>query len=108
MRLLAALLLAVVSAAAAAQPGGGRQHGPDRRMERQMHRPMPAPERRMGWEERERLRDQVRSGQMSRDEARQQWREERARRSLEPARSADERERLRRDVIEANRNLERR
>jgi hypothetical protein len=107
MKFLACFLLVLVSVPALAQPGGGRQHGPERRMERQMQRPMPAPERRMGWEERERLRDQVRGGQMTREEARQEWHQERARRALEPGRQ-EERERLRRDVIEANRNLERR
>jgi len=38
---------------------------------------MPPPERRMGWEERQQLREQVRGGQMSRDEARARWRDER-------------------------------
>ena len=69
---------------------------------------MPPAERRMGWEERQRLREQVRSGQMTRDEARERWREERAKRALEPGRSPEERERLRRDVQDANRDLERR
>lgn len=109
---LAAFLLALAVLApgpALAQPGPGRPHGqPWRHMQREMHRPMPAPERRMGWEERQRLREQVHNGQMTRDEARQQWREERARRALEPGRSAEERERLRRDIMEANRDLERR
>jgi len=63
---------------------------------------MPPPERRMGWEERQQLREQVRGGEMSRDEARARWREERARRSPE------ERQQLRRDVLDANRDLERR
>lgn len=107
MKRLAALLLVLVPLCALAQPGAGRSHGPDRRMEHQIQRPMPAPERRMGWEERERLREQVRSGQMTRDEARQQWHQERARRALEPGRQ-EERERLRRDVIEANRDLQNR
>ena len=103
-----ALLLALTLGPALAQPGPGRAHGPERRMQREMHRPMPAPERRMGWEERQRLREQVRSGQMTREEARQRWHEERARRALEPGRSAEEREQLRRDITEANRELPRR
>jgi hypothetical protein len=69
-------------------------------------RPMPPPERRMGWDERQKLREQVRGGQMSRDEARQQWREQRG---AEPGRrSPEQREQLRRDVIDANRDLQRR
>src|SRR5512140_2034547 len=79
VKVLAALLLALVVGPALAQPGPGRARGPERRMQREMYRPMPAPERRMGWEDRQRLREQVRSGEMSRDEARQRWQEERAR-----------------------------
>lgn len=96
MKLLAALLMLCLLSPALAQHG---------------HKgawPMPPPERRLGWEERQRLREQVHSGQMSRDEARARWREERQRRGLEPRRSPEERERLRRDVQEANRDLERR
>ena len=98
MKLLLALLLALALSPALAQHGPRGQH-------HSAQRPMPPPERRMGTEERYRLREQVRSGQMSRDEARQQWRE---RRGTEPGRSHEERERLRRDVMEANRDLERR
>ena len=108
MKLFAALLLVLVSAPSLAQPGPGRQRGPEQHMQRELQRPMPAPERRMGWDERERLREQVRGGQMTRDEARQQWHQERERRALEPGRSHEERERMRRDVIEANRDLQRR
>jgi hypothetical protein len=69
-------------------------------------RPMPPPERRMGWEDRQRLREQVRSGQMTREEARERMREQRG---VEPGRfSPEQREQLRRDVIDANRSLERR
>ena len=62
----------------------------------------------MSWEERQRLRDQVRSGQMTRDEARARWREQRERRGMEPGRSREERQQLRRDVQDANRDLDRR
>jgi hypothetical protein len=68
-------------------------------------RPMPPPERRMGWDERQRLREQVRSGQMTREEARARWHEQR---SAEPGRSPEQREQLRRDVIDADRDLHRR
>lgn len=61
---------------------------------------MPPPERRLGWEERQRLREQVRNGEMTRDEARQRWHEERARRESEGGRRHEERERLRRDVTD--------
>lgn len=109
MKLLAALLMVLLACPALAQPGQGRMRGqpghqPRPQMQRDFQRPMPPPERRMGWDERQRLREQVRGGQMSRDEARQHWREERARRE----RSPEERQRLRRDVMEANRDLERR
>ena len=109
MKALAALLLIAVLCPALAQPGPGRSQGdPGRQMQRESGRQMPPAERRMGWDERQRLREQVHSGQMSRDEARQQWREERAKRGLEPGRSPEERERMRRDVMEANRDLEKR
>jgi hypothetical protein len=98
MKLLFALLLALLLSPAVAQHSHrGLGDG---------QRPMPPPERRMGWEERQKLREQVRSGQMSREEARQRWREQRG---TEPGRfSPDQREQLRRDVQEANRDLERR
>ena len=103
---LGAIAAALAAGGALAQPGQGRE--PGHHMQRQFQRPMPAPERRMSWEDRQRLREQVQNGQMTRDEARQHWREERARRALDPGRSPEERERLRRDVLEANRVLERR
>jgi hypothetical protein len=97
------LLLAVLGCSPAwAQPShyGHREGGA---------RPMPPPERRMGWEERQRLREQVRSGQMSREEARERWREQRGADPGRPGRfSPEQRERLRRDVMDANRDLERR
>ena len=100
MKTHAALLLALMLCPAFAQLGrherGESQHQ------------MPPAERRMGWEERQRLREQVRGGQMTRDEARERWREERAKRALEPGRSPEERQRLRRDVQDANRDLEKR
>ena len=68
-------------------------------------RPMPPPERRMDWEERQRLREQVRSGQMSREEARARWHEQRR---GERGRSPEQREQLRRDVIDADRDLQKR
>ncbi len=100
MKLLAALLLTLVVLSALAQPGPQGKHG--------FQRPMPAPERHLGREERQRLRDQVRNGQMSRDEARHHWREERARRAQEPGRSPEERQQMRRDIMEANRDIEKR
>ena len=98
------LAAALAAGGALAQPGQGRHGGGDRHMQRQMQRQMPPPERRMTWDDRQRLREQVQGGQMTRDEARQQWREDRVRRELDPGR-AQQREQLRRDVIEANRNL---
>jgi hypothetical protein len=99
MKLLFAIVLALVFCPALGQPGPGHAHG---------MRTMPPPERRMNSEERQRLRDQVRKGNMTRDEARERWREERERRGIEPGRSPEERQQLRRDVQEANRDLEKR
>jgi len=110
MKSLLATVLLVLACPALAQPGpGGRMHRqpgpPPGYHQPRDFRPMPPPERRMGWEERQRLREDLRRGQMSREEARQRWRE---RRELDPGRSFEERQRLRRDVMEANRDLERR
>ena len=106
-KLLAAVLMLALWPVYA-QPGPGHAPGPRKQAHREAQRQMPAPERRMSGEERQRLREQVRSGQMTRDEARERWREERTRRGLEPSRSPEERQRLRRDVQEANQDLERR
>lgn len=100
MRLLAALLIAAVYWPALAQPGPHAQPG--------FQHPMPPPERRMNWEERQRLREQVRGGNMTREEARERWREHREQRGMEPGRRWEERQKLRRDVQEANRDLRRR
>jgi hypothetical protein len=112
MRLLAILLSAFLLQPAFGQHPydqgrGGRPHGYGYGHPRfTTQRPMPPPERRMGWEERQRLREQVRNGQMSRDEARARWREQRA---ADPERfSREQREQLRRDVQEANRDMRRR
>lgn len=107
MKPLCVSLLILLSWPAFAQPGR-YQEQPDRYSQRDFQRQMPPPERRMGWEERQRLREQVRGGNMTRDEARQQWREERDRRGFEPGRRWEERQRLRRDVQDANRHLDRR
>ena len=101
LKSLAALVLALALSTALAQPGRGHGQGHDARM-------MPPPERRMSWEDRQRLREQVRNGGMTRDQAREQWREERERRGLGPQRSPEERQRMRRDVQEANRDFQKR
>jgi hypothetical protein len=107
MRWLAALLTAFLLSPALAQQKAahGYPHGP-----RDMsQRPMPPPERRMAWEERQRLREQVRNGQMTREEARQRMREQRGGDAGYAARfSPEQREQLRRDIQETNRDLERR
>jgi len=103
MRILAALALiaSALSPALAqnAQPKNHASHHPA------AQRPMPPPERRMGWEDRQKLREQVRSGQMSREEARARWREQRG---AEAGRTPEQREQLRRDVMDANRDLQKR
>ena len=102
-----AVVLALAAGVSLAQPAPGGPHpGPHGGYYGQFHRQMPPPERRMSWEERQRLREQVRSGAITREEARQRWSEQRG---MEPGRfSPEQREQLRRDVQEANRDLERR
>ena len=103
MRVLVALALVVAALSPAlAQNAHPNSHASHRNA---AQRPMPPPERRMGWEERQRLREQVRSGQMSREEARARWREQRG---TEPGRSPEQREQLRRDVVDADRDLPKR
>lgn len=108
MKLVAFLLLAIALAPAWAQPVPGPHGGP--RGWDPGSRPMPPPERRMAWEERQRLREQVRSGQMTREEAREHWRRQTG---MEPGQhrgrfTPEQREQLRRDILDANRDLERR
>lgn len=73
-------------------------------------RHMPAPAGRERWEERRRLRQEVQDGRMSRDEAVRQYRERFPERPHHERRrlSHEEREQLRRDIHEANRNLRKR
>lgn len=67
----------------------------------------PAGEPRSG--QSERLREAVREGRMSPREARERLREERMRRAAGAGRlTPEERDQLRRDILEANRNLQRR
>ena len=106
MKSLLPLLFIFIFCPALAQPGQARSHGdPGRYLQREYGRPMPPPEPRMTWEDRQRLREQVRGGNMTRDEARERWRD---RRFQEPMRSPEDRQRLRRDILDANRDLERR
>jgi len=110
MRVLVALALVAASLSPALAQNG---HSKSRSQQHAVaQRPMPPPERRMGWEERQRLREQVRSGQMTREEARARWREQR---NADPSRSPEQRElreqrreQLRRDVIEADRDMQKR
>jgi hypothetical protein len=103
MRVLVALAFVVASLSPALAQNGRYKAHPSHHSGAQ--RQMPPPERRMGWDERQRLREQVRGGQMSRDEARARWREQRR---AEPGRSREQREQLRRDVVDADRDLRRR
>lgn len=108
MRVLVALAFVVASLSPALAQNGRSKGYPGHHPSSQhpaAQRPMPPPERRMGWEERQRLREQVRNGQMTREEARARWREQR---SAEPGRSPEQREQLRRDVVDADRDLRRR
>jgi hypothetical protein len=108
MRVLVALAFVAVSLSPALAQNGhskGRSAQHPSSQYPVAQRPMPPPERRMGWDDRQRLREQVRSGQMTREEARARWREQR---SAEPGRSPEQREQLRRDVVDADRDLRRR
>jgi hypothetical protein len=101
---LLAVLIACLAAPAFGQRDfsrGAQNHHGNPAYDRQM----PPAERRMGWEERQRLREQVRNGQMTRDEARQLWRE---RRAADPRYTPEHRDQLRRDVQDANRDIYRR
>lgn len=90
-----------VSAAICAGPAFGQNEGGYGG--RPHDRPMPPPERRMGWEDRQRLREQVRNGELTRDEARERWRQQRG---AEPGRfTPEQRDQLRRDVMDANRDI---
>ena len=107
MQWVLAAVIALAMGPALAQMGPGRAaHAPHGQGHFQQQ--MPPPDRRMSSEDRQRLREQVRSGQMTREEARARWHEERARRGIESSRSPEDRERLRRDVLDAGRDLERR
>ena len=95
MKLIAALLLAAACLPALAQPGPAAQPG--------ANPPMPPPERRMNWEDRQRLREQVRSGNMTREEAREHWRAQREQRGLDFQKLAGEERR--RAIGELGRHL---
>ncbi len=73
-------------------------------------RHMPPPGGRERWEERRRLREEVKDGRVSREEAVRQYRERFPERSAHERRrmSHEEREQMRRDIHEANRNLRKR
>jgi len=105
-----ALLVAAVLLVAAPAPAGA---GEWRAFLPQLQgdpRHMPPPGGRERWEERRRLREEVRAGRMPRDEAVRQYRERfPERRHHEQRRlSHEEREQMRRDMHEANRHLRKR
>ena len=106
MKRLLPWLLAFVAATALAQEGRGRPHGPGMRWPPAMGQPMPQGGG-MSWEERQRLRDDLKAG---RDGGwRQGWRGQQADpRRGPPPMAPEERERLRRDIREANRELQER
>lgn len=106
--LLAALLLAAAAPAFAGTGiWGAFQLLPQVQGDR---RHMPPPGGRERWDERRRLREEVREGRLPRDEAVRQYRERFPERQRHEGRqmSHEEREQLRRDIHEANRNLRKR
>jgi len=105
--LVVALLLATAPALAGPGGWGARQLVPQLQGD---PRHMPPPGGRERWDERRRLREDVRQGRLPRDEAVRQYRERFPERSRDEGRrmSHEEREQLRRDIHEANRNLRKR
>jgi hypothetical protein len=107
----ALLVLALVSATAPAVAGSGGWGTVQLLPQLQGDpRHMPPPGGRERWEERRRLREEVREGRMPREEAVRQYRERFPEREHHERRrmSHEEREQLRRDIHEANRNLRKR
>jgi len=107
----ALLVLALALAAAPAAAGSGGWGAFQLRPQLQGDpRHMPPPGGRERWEERRRLREEVREGRLPRDEAVRQYRERFPERQRHEGRqmSHEEREQLRRDIHEANRNLRKR
>ncbi len=94
-------LLALAGATALAQEGRPRPHGPGPRWHPAMQQPMP-PGAGMSWEERQRLRDELKSARREGGRIPQAD----PRRQPPPPMPAEERERLRRDIREANRDLQ--
>ena len=100
MKRLLPWLLACTAATALAQEGRPRPYGPGPRWQPAMQHPMP-PGGGMNWEERQRLRDELKSA----------WREGGRMPQADPRRQPpqpmppEERERLRRDIRDANRDL---
>jgi hypothetical protein len=96
------LVLAALSASVSADERGPRRHGQGPRWE---HGVQPMAPGGMSWEERQRLRDELKSGR--REGWRQEWRGAQAdpRRGAPPM-APEERERLRRDLREVNREMQ--
>lgn len=103
MKRLLPLILVLASAAALAQDGRWRPREPGPRWQRAMPAPL-APHGGMSWEERQRLRDELKSGR--RDDFGRQPQAD-PRRQMRPM-APEDRERLRRDLRDANRDLGRR
>jgi len=97
-------LLVFAAATALAQEGRSRARGPGPRWHPAMQQPLP-PGRGMSWEERQRLRDELKSGR--REAFRDGGRMPQADPRRQPPRPMppEERERLRRDIRDANRDL---
>jgi hypothetical protein len=103
MKRLLPWMLVLACAAALAQEGRGRPHGHGPRWHPEMQQRL-APGGGMSWEERQRLRDELKGG---RDVPWQQGGrgpQAETKRSSPPM-APEERERLRRDIREANRDL---
>ena len=96
------LVLSALPAAAFADGRGPRKHGPGSRWE---HEAQPMAPGGMSWEERQRLRDELKSGR--REGWRREWRGAQADpRRGPPPMAPEDRERLRRDLREVNREMQ--
>ena len=115
MKAILVAVLVCIAGLAQAEPGD-RQWILSQRQADPRHMPPPGGHER--WEERRRLREEVRDGRVSREEAVRQYRERFPERTGEKGAerhhherrrmSPEERDQMRRDIHEANRNLRKR
>ena len=104
MKRLLPWLLVFAAASALAQQGRPRPHGPGPRWQPAVQYPM-APGGGMSWEERQRFRDELKTARPEGFRDGRRMPQADPRRQAPPPMPPEERERLRRDIREANRDL---